>query len=204
MFDKVFGYPILKLEMPNHADIKEQFKPFVEDKENFGSAAQWDCDCGTTLHHEEKNQQLPWDIFFTNIQPALNEYLKVIGMQKEYAQKLYAHAWANRYEKGQHQEIHAHLSGNNLISCAYMLDIPSEGPDAGQFIFYNSVYAPFEMQLMDCFYQEARETYMKRYNPYAQEGEIIFFPSSLDHYVTWNQTDSVRATISANFSINFD
>ena len=30
----------------------------------------------------------------------------------------------------------------------------------------------------------------------------MFFPSVLEHYVTSNQSDEVRATISANFTIN--
>ena len=31
------------------------------------------------------------------------------------------------------------------------------------------------------------------------EGDIVYFPSTLEHYVTENKTDSTRATISANF-----
>jgi len=201
MFDKVFGYPILKVRMPNHEIIKEQFEPFIKEKENFSSPVQWDCNCGTTLYVNEKNQRLPWDIFFENIWIVLNEYLNIIGMRPDYAEKLSAHAWANRYTYGQHQEIHTHRSDDNMISCAYMLDLPSDGPELGQFIFYDGKHSPFPLHLMDCFVQEARESYVTKYNPFVKDGEIIFFPSSLDHYVTWNQTDNIIATVSANFSI---
>jgi ectoine hydroxylase-related dioxygenase (phytanoyl-CoA dioxygenase family) len=34
-----------------------------------------------------------------------------------------------------------------------------------------------------------------------KDGDIVFFPSSLEHYVTYNKTDKIRASISANFGI---
>jgi ectoine hydroxylase-related dioxygenase (phytanoyl-CoA dioxygenase family) len=38
-----------------------------------------------------------------------------------------------------------------------------------------------------------------RYTPNLQEGDIVLFPSTLEHYVTHNNTDTIRSTISANF-----
>ena len=202
MFDKVFGYPILKLEMPNHKDIKDQFKPFIKNEETFGESSEWDCNCRTTMYDYEKNQKLPWDTFFTNLQPVFIQYLQTIGVTEQHSSSLRAFAWANRYTYGNHQEIHSHTGNDCLISCAYMLDLPSR--DAGEFIFYNSAYVPFEQQLMDVFHSNARSTYNKRYNPLIEEGEIIFFPSTLEHYVTWNQTNSIRSSISANFTMNVE
>ena len=202
MFDKIFGYPVLKLEIPNHKDIKGQFKPFIEKEESFDNASDWDCNCKTTYMLDAKNQNLPWDTFFKNLKPVFNQYLQAIGVTKQHSSAFNAYAWANRYDKGNHQEIHAHYSNGCLISCAYMLDLPSR--DAGEFIFYNSAYVPFERQLMNVFHDNARSTYNKRYNPLVNEGEIIFFPSSLEHYVTWNRTDNIRSSISANFTVNVE
>ena len=35
-----------------------------------------------------------------------------------------------------------------------------------------------------------------------QEGDIVFFPSNLEHYVSNNTSDQVRSTISANFVLS--
>ena len=204
MFEKVFGSLILKIPMPNHKEIKEGFLPFLNDPEAFGTSTQWDCNCDTTIHHEELNSKLPWDLFYSNIQGALGPYLQEIGLKEEYKEKIHSYAWANRYHKGQHQEVHAHSGDGNVISCAYILDQAGEntvdnGGEYGQFLFYDSAAEPFSASQMHLF--EEPERWTARHNPFLQEGEIVIFPSTLNHYVTWNKTDTVRSSISANFRV---
>ena len=38
--------------------------------------------------------------------------------------------------------------------------------------------------------------------PPLEEGDIVFFPSNLEHYVSNNTSDQVRSTISANFVLS--
>ena len=198
MINTIFGIPILKIEMPNHAAIKEQFLPFLEDADNFATSEQWDCMCGTTHCISEKNDRFPWDGFYENVQGVLVQYLSELGVKPELFENLHGYAWANRYVQNEHQEIHSHTSSKNLVSCAYMLEL-SEEEHTGQFMFYNSSNAYFPSDIMN-------ETHLqfdgKRHNPFLKEGDIIFFPSSLDHYVTYNKAGIRRATISANFGIN--
>jgi ectoine hydroxylase-related dioxygenase (phytanoyl-CoA dioxygenase family) len=49
------------------------------------------------------------------------------------------------------------------------------------------------------YYQANHLQYNNRITPPLDEGDIIFFPSTLEHYVTGNKTNNHRATISANF-----
>jgi uncharacterized protein (TIGR02466 family) len=198
MIEKIFGAPILKLQMPNHDVIKSEFSSFLIDEENFSDASEiWDCTCGTTHGNEENNNKLPWNTFFQNINPLIKQYAQEIGFSTE-KYELFGYAWANRYTNGQHQEIHAHEGDNNIISCAYMLDLPDNDVDCGQFLFYNSSARSFPADFMYMF--ETHE-HLKRYNPMLKDGDIIFFPSSLEHYVTYNKTDKIRASISANFGV---
>ena len=204
MFELVFGSLIFKTKMPNHESIKEEFMPYLNEPDAFGNSSKWDCNCDTTIHHEELNSKLPWDIFFPSLQEAITPYLQEIGLKEEYLTKIHSYAWANRYHNGQHQEVHAHTGDNNIVSCAYILDQAGENTvdndgKYGQFIFYNSAYEPFSPNHMHLF--EEPERWTPRHNPFLNEGDIIFFPSTLSHYVTWNKTDNIRASISANFTI---
>lgn len=204
MFEMILGSLIFKTKMPNHDDIKQAFLPYLNDPEAFGHSDKWDCNCDTTIHHEELNQKLPWDLFFINVQEVLGTYLYEIGFKEEYKNRLHGHAWANRYHKGQHQEIHAHSFDNNIFSCAYILDQAGEntlenGGKYGQFIFYDSSSQPFNAHHMHLF--ENTDPWQSRHNPMLNDGDIVFFPSTLNHYVTWNKTDTIRASISANFKV---
>lgn len=204
MFELLFGSLIYKTQMPNHESIKEKFLPFLNDPSSFSESDNWDCNCDTTIHNDDLNSKLPWEIFFENIQYGLGPYIQEIGLKEEFKDNIQAYAWANRYHKGQHQEVHAHTGDDNLISCAYILDqaddntVENNGA-SGQFIFYNSAFEPFPPSHMHLFYEPERWT--SRHNPFLQEGDIIFFPSTLNHYVTWNKTDNIRASISANFKV---
>lgn len=204
MFELVFGSLIFKTKMPNHEEIKQGFLPFLNDDNAFNTSNRWDCNCDTTMYHEDLNSKLPWNLFFQNIQPGLGPYLQEIGLKQEYKDKIQSYAWANRYHQGQHQEVHAHSGDNNLVSCAYILDQAGENTAEndgmyGQFIFYNSASEPFSPFQMHLF--EEPERWTARHNPFLQEGDIVFFPSTLNHYVTWNKSDTIRASISANFRI---
>jgi len=197
MIDKIFGIPILKIQMPYHEEIKAEFLPFLLDSDNFSRSDHWDCMCSTTQNDREKNMKLPWDNFYENIQSVLGQYLTGVGFKPEIFPNLFGYAWANRYEKNEHQEIHSHEGQGNLVSCAYMLEL-SEEENTGEFMFYNSANNYFTPDNMSSFYQQFDG---KRHNPMLKEGEVIFFPSSLDHYVTYNKTDIRRSTISANFGL---
>jgi len=196
MINNIFGTPVLVIPMPNHEIIKEQFLPFLEDENSFAKSEQWDCNCDTTMLDEERNGKFPWDIFFENVQAIAQQYSEQCGFIGNSLENLFGFAWVNRYVKDQHQEIHAHEGNGNLISCAYILEQPKD-KDTGEFIFYNSASNWFPADMLEA----SPNVYGKRFNPMLNEGDIVFFPSKLDHYVTYNKTDLRRATISANFGV---
>lgn len=193
MIDYIFGAPILKSRLPNHDQIKSAFSDYINNDSVFKVSSTWDCNCTTTFDND-KNMQLPWEIFFENVKPVLHDYIVGLNVKEEFKNELYATAWANKYKKGQHQEVHAHGSAVNFISCAYMLTLPE---NSGAFNFYNSSGEFFPVHMSKVFHMPT--LHGKRLTPVLEEGDIIFFPSSLDHYVTHHKTDEIRASISANF-----
>jgi len=195
----IFGTPVYKTKMPNHEEILKGFTPFIESEDNFDQATFWDCDCRTTIQNDEKNSLFPWHLFFKTVYNLVDEYAYSIGLSQEACEKMYGQAWANRYTKGQYQEVHSHSGGNLVISCAYMLKLP---PNSASFSFYDSSYSHFPVHLAQCF---TNKPFMgRRVTPPLEEGDIIFFPASLDHYVSTHKADELRSTISANFGIAID
>ena len=73
-------------------------------------------------------------------------------------------------------------------------------PDSGKFMFYNNVYDHFWQTDLPAL-STSDFKYNNRITPPMEEGDIIYFPSNLNHYVSPNNTEKTRATISANFII---
>lgn len=191
MINEIFSTPIYECKMPDHERLKEAFRPFSADDANFATPVGWSCNADSTFGNEPI-AGMPWDKFFNSVLPLVEKYVNDIGGIGEYS--IGCQAWMNRYNYGQHQEVHAHSNGSNVISCAYMLEKPE---NSGDFVFYKS---------SNDFFQKVNlqtEIYGNKYVPEMTEGSIVLFPSSLDHYVTYNQTQATRVTISANFAITF-
>jgi len=193
--DIIYGFPVLKAKMTNHEEILKGFLPFIENDNNFDFPKTWDCSCKTTIDDQEKNSKFPWHLFFENINTILADYSAKIGLSKNALLRMNGQAWVNKYDQGNAQEVHDHKGTNNLISCAYMLKLPT---DSAQFTFYQSNYEVFPKHLNFLFDTPAGSAV----KPPLEEGDVIFFPSSAAHYVSSHRLTEVRASISANFDIS--
>lgn len=184
--------------MPYHEKILKGFLPFIENKDNFDLPKTWNCDCKTTIDNQEKNSKFPWDLFFEEVYGVLGKYASSIGLCNDNINRFRGHAWINRYDTNEFQEIHHHKDKNNLISCAYMLKLPK---DSAEFSFYQSNYDVFPTHLKHLF-NENKLFLSDTMKPILTEGDIIFFPSSATHYVNSHKSSKLRASISANFEIS--
>jgi len=192
--ETIFGVPTLQIPLLNHISIKKSFKPYIECDDFFSEVPEWQCNAETTFQ-KDNNFDLPWDIFIENATTALHSYLGIFPIDKPYYIEVYA--WLNRYSKGQYQEVHNHAGDGASISCAYMLDLPQHSAD---FVFYQAGndfwhFNPLRNLCSSGF------PFNNRVTPNLTEGDIIFFPSYIDHYVGYNRSEFRRSTISANFYI---
>ena len=103
-----------------------------------------------------------------------------------------AEFWVNLYKKGYSQEVHTHVGGNCLFSCAYFVQYDPDKDAA--FTFYNTN----PLIELDRRYKLVGTTLQ----PEVEEGDIIIFPAQQSHFVTTQRTVASRITISANISIN--
>lgn len=194
MIKQLFAIPVYEVSVPGHDKIKDAFMPFVTQDKYFNNPSSWNCDVDTSFGLEPLSD-LPWGVFFENVIPLLGEFLNELGVNQQFS--VTAQAWMNRYHKGQHQEVHCHSDGRNVISCAYMMKLPK---DSGKFVFYKSNNDFFQRTtLQELSYNDY---YGNKYTPELEEGQMVFFPANLDHYVTHHTNDEMRVTLSANFVID--
>lgn len=189
----LYGIPVYKTLLHGHSNVQKEFEPFLEDSKFLKRSNDWACNVDTTFGNREADD-MPWNVFIKPAMEGLNEYLETfqIDLPAEYR----IECWLNRYNKGDFQEVHNH-TGVSAISCAYMMKTP---PGSGNFTFYNNTYDHFwQTDLPLLTTQDFK--YNNRITPPLEEGEIIYFPSNLNHYVSPNNTAHTRATISANFII---
>jgi len=188
----LFGIPVFIAQMPNHNTIKKEFEKYVDNDDYFLNIPAWHGDVDSSFSLD-KNQELPWNFFIENIRPVMDDFLKELNVQKN-GIDISIYAWLNRYKEHQYQEIHHHEGSGNLISCAYMLKLPE---NSGNFVFYQTGNDFWHGSAIK--EKSMNFPYNNRYTPQLKEGDIVLFPSTLEHYVTHNTSKEVRATISANF-----
>tara|TARA_X000000368_G_C23054732_1_gene723293 strand:+ start:1880 stop:2491 length:612 start_codon:yes stop_codon:yes gene_type:complete len=193
MFIDLYSIPVFSQPLSTHAEVKEDFSSVINDDSNFNKYPSWYCNVDTTFGLPESSK-LPFHNFIKGAVSGLNSYLGKLGVDSNVAYGV--ECWLNRYSKNQHQELHNH-AGESVISCAYMLKLP---PDSGRFVFYRNTYDFFHNSTLPGLSSEPFR-YNNRVTPPLREGDIVFFPSVLEHYVTVNESDNIRATISANFVI---
>ena len=195
---QIFGTPIYICNFSGHDKCAETFEQWIANDNIFHNPWSFFCNIDTTIQNAHGNSELPWNDF---IEPAihdLNEYLKYFDVQGPL--RFTVSAWLNRYKKGYSQEVHHHVQTDIVFSCAYMLKLPKDG---GQFSFVSNnsygnsfAYTGFNNLCGPKFPMS------DKYTPELKQGDIIFFPSDAYHMVGPNNTDEVRATISANFGVS--
>jgi uncharacterized protein (TIGR02466 family) len=193
MHVNLFGIPVYKTQLQEHSNIQKQFSEILTNDEYFKNIPTWYSNVDTTFGNRDADN-LPWQNFIKSAMSGLKEYIEIFELELPAEYRI--ECWLNRYKKGQFQEVHNH-AGESVISCAYMLNTP---PNSGNFVFYKNAYDYFHQSELPKLTKQPFK-YNNRVTPPLQEGDIIYFPSSLEHYVSNNNSNELRATISANFII---
>ena len=102
---------------------------------------------------------------------------------------LLAADWANVNRFGHYNTSHVH--GNSHWSCAYYVTETYGAP-----LFFCD---PSVRKSMDTSYGFLKNKYFNKIGSGKMPGEVVFFPSWLEHGVAKNSTDNPRISISCNF-----
>ena len=109
--------------------------------------------------------------------------------------------WFNYYINGEYQEVHTHvaqnsLGGNTQYSCIHFISYDDELHQPVKFVDPNE-------SLRCLSFSMNSENYDSQYAPKIREGDLIMFPSYLQHFVPPSDPtpNKPRITVSMNIEI---
>ena len=194
MLVNLYSIPVYKIKLPENEQEQQDFADILDKEEYFSRVPSWYSPVDTTYGNPEASN-LPFKTFIRSAITGLNEYLENFNIDLTLDYRI--ECWLNKYKPGSYQEVHNHV-GVAQISCAYMMHTPK---DSGNFVFYNKAYDFLHQSGLPSLTTQPFR-YNNRVTPPLEEGDIVFFPSNLEHYVSNNTSDQLRSTISANFVLS--
>ena len=172
----------MKYEVPNAEDLisimNEHSMIYEIDNDNFG----WGEQCSVD------RIPLKWEEYMDLLKPSIELFANNLGATLNYT--MY-NPWMNLYKRGDHQEVHEH-SGFD-ISCVFFAN---SGEGFAEFYFKDRHSVSLTEKVKPLV------NYRNLYIPDVKAGDIIFFPSDLQHGVSPHKSDTTRRTLSLNLSIN--
>ena len=126
---------------------------------------------------------------FKNFIEAILKILKVTRLKTE-GKKVSITSWANVNEKGNWNFIHNH-TGTDL-SGVYYVKVPE---NSGEIVFFD----PRKIDTKHSFFQEEQP---QAFGIQPEEGNLILFPSYLEHMVTPSESDETRISIAFNVCVD--
>jgi len=197
MITNVFSPFFFTTQLKGHSEYKKNIIPIIFEKyfekNGTNTEGEWGCDCFTTF----------FDRDFAVHEPLKNELQLVVRkMFEELDIKPYAYTieqmWFNAYGAKQSQEVHCH-TGPSFSGIYYLLY--EEGVHKpttfmnpirwGESKRHNRFWTP-ELWNSQSLYHHYHE-------PEVKEGDVIMFPSEMDHYVQpFFNSNTLRMTCSFN------
>lgn len=195
MTEPVWSTFIYTAQVENHEEIYKEFKPFLDDADNFGDT--WVFGNALSTIRKNSNDKFPWKVWFDGVRPYVEEHLCQLEPTTGYV----IHSdefWVNMYYETHFQEPHDHSFPGRVLSAIYVMEFPEDEDPGGQLVFecpnYNMIKAT---GINKIFAKYQYQHIMPKLIP----GTLILFPSWIQHYVLQSKSKQRRTTIAANFCI---
>lgn len=196
MIYQIEGYPvaITKLLSGDLQKLQDYYLPLINNTEIITATPR---ECKVS-----KNMSQRWDNtdFFKLYNdtvlnyPYIQSYIDSFQFNFPYTVEI--DTWYNGHLKYDHQQIHNHITTNvPAFSSVVLLRQPNE--DAGQFCFHT----PNLSNHLKYLELDPMNVFPNTFRPNMEDGLLIIFPSCMEHYVTYNQTDEVRVVFASNINI---
>jgi len=197
MITKIFSPFFYKAQLEGHSEYKKEILPKIFEeyfKQNGSNTeGEWGCDCFTTF----------FDRDFVTHEPLKKEIQTVVrNMFEELEMKPFAYTveqmWFNAYGAKQSQEVHCHTGPS--FSGIYYLQFDPEVHKPTTFM--NPIRWGESKQhnrFWDGNLWNSQSLYHHYHEPEITEGDLILFPSEMDHYVQpFFNSNTMRITCSFN------
>lgn len=190
----VEGLPVGITELSNIDlnELQEHYLPIVSDiNEN-------DLQEGPVKTSKNRSQKYDtlgtFDKFNQVLTPYVDQYVQWFRFQFPHTVEI--DSWYNVHAKYDHQQLHNHIITNvPAFSSVCVLKQPNS--DAGQFSFPT----PALSNHLKYLELDPDNNYPNVLEPPMHDGVLIFFPSCLNHYVTYNRTDELRIVFASNIIV---
>lgn len=193
MFKDLFKVPIFHGKLDNWKKYNRDLLPLCKEirKETDDmSGLPWNCNVWSTYAYDD---QLFKRSEFQEVSRAIATYVRSYLDRRQWkgeAKILMTELWVNHQDKYQYQEYHDHRE--RIISGIYYIDVPEGAPGI-------MMKTPLKANFDDLFFNEDAVQEVNHLD--IQTGDLLLFPSWLDHGVKSNMTDSHRVNVSFNFGI---
>jgi len=176
----LFSIPIYITKVPNHEHIKTVVSNNIEQQ---GTPKTWNCSVNSSFGTSYfwlcdllDNYNFLYDEFFYKLKCKVDISI--------------TDAWYNDYSVGDFQEQHHHLPAD--FSCIHYVQLNSKHQGT-TFVNPN--------RLLNSNNKVLKHIYPETFTPYVTEGDVIIFPSYMEHFVKKQQIEDRRITLSWNLKI---
>ena len=193
MFKNLFSVPIFHGKLDNWKKYNRDLLPVchkVRKETEDMSELPWNCHVWSSYAYDDQLFKRPE---FQEISKVIAKYVRAYMDKRQWkgeAKMLMTELWVNYQEKYQYQEYHDHRE--RVISGIYYIDVPEGTPGI-------MMKTPLKANFDDLFFNEDAVQEVNHLK--IETGDILLFPSWLDHGVKANMTDSHRVNVSFNFGV---
>jgi hypothetical protein len=194
MIQLVEGYPVGQYKL-SEEDLKELQEFYLPEMFDISE----DDACYNTLRisknrSERWNTDVDFGKFNDMIKPLVKNYIDSYMFQFPYEVSL--QTWYNVHKKYDHQILHNHITTNvPAFSCVCILKQPNQ--NAGQLTFKTTNLSN-HLKYLEL---DPHNRFPNVMQPNMEDGAFIIFPSCMEHYVTYNETNENRAVFATNIKV---
>jgi len=201
----IFSPFYYKFNLLEHFIIRDAYLDKIIENYNHSPYHSHDWNVHTNYYLKDNlPHELDWWISVQHYKKYVNEFIEHYfrGLQLDW--RIDGEPWYTVYGKGQKADQHEHMPCD--FSAVHFIKFNPEIHEPIRFVHpeltKTKYAATFKPHLHDNLGTCSRQSYYKEhYVPDVKEGDLIIFPSELQHLVYANQSDELRATIAFNFSL---
>lgn len=206
----IFGVPLYSTVMFNanvRSDLNQQLARLATDMyiDTSGGVPEgkWNYNCGVWTSLYLTNDILHYnDVCCEHLREEIvsqilcfAEDLKITAFQKDAVSVSIQSAWFNVQQKGHFQEFHDHLSPFLQFSGVYYVQVPDPSCNI---VFRHPEYRTGTLWATN----EWLKAIIQPCALQVQEGQLLLFPTWLEHMVMRNECQTARISIAFNFTID--
>jgi hypothetical protein len=205
-FVQIFSPFYWREKLEGHAQIKNEYVHLMLENYKESPLASDDWNVHTSYGREDGlKHQIDWSIAFPYYKEQINKFLHEYLGEGNHNWDICGGIWYTAYGAGQTANIHEHIPDN--FSIVHFLKFNPNEHWPVTFINPNGATIKYLLDLNPAlkgkidFNNSGQSLFHPRFTPQIEEGDIVIFPSQLEHMVPKTDSEEIRITIAFNIKI---